>query len=363
MKIEQDIKLDFDDVLLRPQHSKIRSRKDVEVERSFQFYHSHKTWTGVPIMCANMSFASFNLAKALAKHKMITCLHKFHSKDQILDFFVENPGLEPYVWVTIGWDDKYLELVNNLLNENQYINFCIDVANGHIQPFIDYCKQVRVLAGFNPIIMAGNVANPTTCERLIDEGGVDIVKIGIGPGSACSTRSTTGVGLPQLSNVIECSSVHGLEREPKRLGLICADGGMKTPGDVAKAFCGGADFCMLGGFWAGCDECDGDWNYHHKTEYHYGHPMGDTSQRPTNRKMAFTYYGMSSFKAQQTHYGEIKDYRTSEGEVIMVEYKGLAETLVNQMLGGIRSTGTYIGAKRLKDFNKCANFIRVNRIK
>lgn len=232
-------------------------------------------------------------------------------------------------------------------------NICIDVANGYTDDFVNACKRVRSLAdglSANPVIMAGNVCTPEMVQEIILHGGVDIVKIGIGPGSVCTTRLKTGVGYPQLSAVLECShAAHGLRNGKGRLGLICADGGCRQPADVAKAFAAGADFVMLGGMLAGTDECEGAW----VTEFGWDEVVV---------KKSLQFYGMSSEKAQNKYGDGLKDYRSSEGRVISVPYKGLASDVISDILGGLRSACAYTGATCLKDFAKTAEFIRVNNI-
>lgn len=182
-KILSDTKLDFDDVLIVPQRSTLTSRSEIHLERTFQFYHSPRTWTGVPIMCANMSFCSFDMAKALAKHKMIACLHKYHCPLKIADYFYKHPENIDYTFVSIGYKKSDLDHLLKLkkhMGEKQP-NICIDVPNGHMDVFVKYCKKVR--ENFpESIILAGNVTNTSSTQELIIYGGVDIVKCGIGGG-------------------------------------------------------------------------------------------------------------------------------------------------------------------------------------
>jgi len=235
--------------------------------------------------------------------------------------------------------ERLFEIEDNTSHEP---NICIDIANGYTEKFVDYCAKIR-LEFPNSIIMAGNVATPEMVSELILHGEVDIVKVGIGPGSACTTRLKAGVGYPQLSAIAECSHVaHGLRSDAGRLGLICADGGCRYPADVAKAYAAGADFVMLGGMLAGTKECEGEWVEKAGTKY-------------------LTFYGMSSKKAQEKHSGGLLNYRSSEGRVKKVAYKGEASLVINDILGGVRSACAYTGATSLKDFNKTARFVRVNR--
>ncbi len=367
MKIQTDIKLDFDDVLLVPQRSRAASRKEVSIDRTFSFYHSTRQWTGLPIMAANMdSTGTFEMADKLSEYKAITCLHKHYTKQDYQNHFCNVHSQ----WLSVGIKNEDLDKIRYIIDDVGFIpNICIDVANGYTDDFVNYCRKVRDTFGTQPIIMAGNVCTPEMVQELILHGGVDIVKVGIGPGSACTTRLKTGVGFPQLSAISECShAAHGLKSEDRRLGLICADGGCRTPSDVVKAFAANADFVMLGGMFAGADECEGEWEYEYRcaitnndgttrSEWWQSFDPGYNTEK---RKKALTFYGMSSHKAQEK-YGGIKDYRASEGRVLKIPYKGCASEIMNDIMGGIRSACAYIGATSLKDLPKCAEFIMVNR--
>lgn len=342
MQIIDDIKLDFDDVLLVPQRSTLVSRSEVDLTRTFHFYHSSHSFYGIlPIIAANMDcVGTVAISRELSKFKGLTALCKFISSKNLIEEKLYN------VFFTIGMSDNDRKKIEQLANEKKTPTMiCIDVPNGYMENFTKYCKGIRDLCP-DSVIMAGNVCTPEMVQELILHGGVDIVKVGIGPGSVCTTRMVTGVGFPQLSAIIECShAAHGLKNGDGRLGLICADGGCKTPGDISKAFCAGADFVMLGGMFAGCDGCEGSW------EYKNGIPH------------SFSYYGMSSYDAQEKYGGLDKTYRASEGTKITIPYKGSVGDVMKEILGGLRSTGTYIGADCLKAFPKCAHFIRVNRVK
>jgi GMP reductase len=355
MKIINETKLDFDDVLIVPQRSTLTSRSDIQIERTFQFYHSPRIWTGIPIICANMSFCSFKMAKELANHKMIACLHKYHSVQELFDYYSKYPQNIDYTFVSIGYKKSDL---NHLLELKESLhkqpNICIDVPNGHMDVFVKYCKRVREYFP-DSIIMAGNVTNTSSTQELLIYGGVDIVKTGIGGGSVCTTRFLTGCGLPQLSCCLENSYVaHGLQNGSKKLGLICSDGGHKTVGDVCKALCAGSDFVMLGGYFAGSDPCEGEWELggSYCTEI-------DSGKKTKGR---FTYYGMSTHHSQDLFEDGKKNYRASEGTKITVPYKGTLDEIVQELLGGIRSCCCYIGADCIKNMNKCGQFCIVNQI-
>ena len=315
-----------------------------------------------------MSFCSFDIAKALAKHKMIACLHKYHTIDELCDYFISYPDHLDYTFVSIGYKKSDLNYLLELKNKlGKQPNICIDVPNGHMDVFVKYCHKVREHFP-ESIIIAGNVTNTSSTQELIIYGGVDIVKCGVGGGSACLSRFVTGCGYPQLSCCLENAHVsHGLQNGNKRLGLICSDGGHKNPGDVCKALCAGSDFVMLGGYFAGVEECQGEWKYEWKCGTYLGvtrewwQPF-DPGSNGEKRKTEFTYYGMSSHHSQEIYEDNIKQYRASEGTKITVNYKGSLDRVTQELLGGIRSCCCYIGADSIKNMSKCGQFCRVTKI-
>jgi GMP reductase len=356
MKIENEIRLDYSDVLICPKRSESPSRKNVNLIRKFTFLNSQETWEGVPIMAANMATTgTFAMAQALNKHHMSTCLHKFYSIEQLVQFFKTNDA-----FYTLGIKEEDFAKLNSFVQSNgsapKYI--CLDVANGYTKYFVEKCRQLRNQFP-KSVLLAGNVCTPEMVQELLLSGGVDIVKIGIGGGSACTTRIVTGVGFPQLSAVIECAdAAHGLR------GHIVADGGCTTSGDVSKAFGAGADFVMLGGMLSGHEECEGDWEYEWKAGV--GLQQGEFWQPfdpgyPTERKKkSLRFFGMSSKEAMNKFNGGQSNYKASEGRSVSVPYRGVVEDTVLEILGGIRSTCTYVGTETLKDLSKCCTFIRVN---
>tara|TARA_R110000824_G_scaffold147504_1_gene316960 strand:+ start:151 stop:1221 length:1071 start_codon:yes stop_codon:yes gene_type:complete len=349
MKIVDEIKLDFDDILLVPARSLAASRKEVDLKRNFKFFHSPKEWHGLPVVAANMdTTGTFNMGYALAKHEAITCLHKHNNSDRTVEYF-KHYNIESSVWASIGMNQEDLNslyVVRDGIHSDP--NICIDIANGYTDRFVEWCAKVR--SEFpDSIIMAGNVCTPEMVQELVLHGGVDVVKIGIGPGSACTTRLKTGVGYPQLSAIIECShAAHGLKSSEGRMGLVCADGGCRVPADVCKAFAANADFVMLGGMLAGTDECEGDWEY-------------DISDDGKEIKTHMSFYGMSSEKAQDKYNGGMNSYVASEGRTKIIPYKGSADSVMSDIKGGLRSCCAYVGATCLKDLPKCAKAIKVNR--
>lgn len=336
MRIEYDIKLGFKDVMFRPKRSTLKSRSQVNLERTFRLMHTNTEWTGIPIMAANMdTVGTFEMALALSDKKLFTAIHKHYSLDEWNQFLSKaRKGIENYIAVSTGTGSNDLEKVSHLMHANPQLKFiCIDVANGYSEHFVSFVKQTR--KNFpDKVIIAGNVVTGEMVEELL-LAGADIIKVGIGPGSVCTTRVKTGVGYPQLSAIIECAdAAHGLG------GQIISDGGCSTPGDVAKAFGAGADFVMLGGMLAGHDESG-----------------GETIER--DGKTYKQFYGMSSATAMNKHAGGVADYRASEGKTVEVPYRGAVEDTVQDILGGIRSTCTYVGASQLKELSKRTTFIRV----
>ncbi|QIY84458.1 GMP reductase [Chryseobacterium sp. NEB161] len=336
MRIENEIKLGFKDVMFRPKRSTLKSRSEVTIEREFTFLHTKKNWSGVPLIAANMdTVGTFEMAEALYKEKIITAVHKHYSVQEWTDFLKDkSDDFYQYIALSTGTGKADEEKIKTILDSNPKMQFlCIDVANGYSEHFVEFVKKAR--QNFqDKIIIAGNVVTGEMVEELI-LAGADIIKVGIGPGSVCTTRVKTGVGYPQLSAIIECAdAAHGLG------GQIIGDGGCKVPGDVAKAFGGGSDFVMLGGMFAGHDESGGELI----TE---------------NGKTFRLFYGMSSQTAMDKHSGGVAEYRASEGKTVKVPYKGPVSETVKDILGGVRSTCTYVGASKLKELSKRTTFIRV----
>lgn len=343
MRIEEDIKLDYNDVLLKPKRSTLVSRKDVVLERTFKFYHANRKWTGIPIMTANMATCgTFEMARVLSKHKIITTFHKYYSIEDYKIFF-KNFDDSDYICYTLGIREKDLEQLDLMIEKKLIDRFsfiCIDVPNGYLERFLEIIKLVRKKCP-NHIIIAGNVVSNEITEEII-LNGADIVKVGIGPGSACTTRKMTGVGYPQLSAVIECAdAAHGIANE-NGYGLVIADGGLNVCGDVAKAFCAGADFVLSGSLFSGYKESGGD-----IVEF--------------EGKLYKEYFGSSSNKAMINFYGQKDNHRASEGRDLLIPYKGEIGDFLQDLFGSLRSCGTYIGARKLKEFAKRATFIKVNR--
>ena len=336
MRIENEVKLGFKDVMIRPKRSTLKSRSQVSLERNFSFVNSKKKWSGVPIIAANMdTVGTFEMAAALAKHNIITAIHKHYTLEDWSEFLKDqDDSIFDYIALSTGIGKSDEQKIQQIVIAHPKINFlCIDVANGYSEHFVDFVKKIRHQF-LEKTIIAGNVVTGEMVEELI-LAGADIIKVGIGPGSVCTTRIKTGVGYPQLSAIIECAdAAHGLG------GHIISDGGCKIPGDVAKAFGGGADFVMLGGMFAGHEESGGE-------------------MVEENGKKFKLFYGMSSQTAMDKHSGGVAEYRASEGKTVKVSFKGNVSETVKDILGGVRSTCTYVGASQLRELSKRTTFIRV----
>jgi len=337
MRIETEMKLGFKDVMIRPKRSTLKSRSHVSLDREFKFLHSTTTWLGVPIMAANMdTVGTFEMAKALAEDKLFTAIHKHYSVPEWNDFLSDlSPEMYDYIAISTGTGKDDSKKIAAIFESNPQLKFiCIDVANGYSEHFVNFVQQTRKQYP-DKVIIAGNVVTGEMVEELL-LAGADIIKVGIGPGSVCTTRVKTGVGYPQLSAIIECAdAAHGLG------GHIISDGGCKTPGDVAKAFGAGADFVMLGGMLAGHTESGGE-------------------LIEINGEKFKQFYGMSSTTAMEKHVGGVAEYRASEGKTVQVPFRGDVEATLKDILGGLRSACTYVGASRLKELTKRTTFIRVS---
>lgn len=350
MRIEEEVKLDFSDVLFRPKRSTLGSRKDVDLHRNYKFKHSGKEYNGIPIMAANMDgVGTFEMAKALQEHHMFTCLVKSYTTN---DWDMNIHALDTkHCAVSTGiGTDALKNLEKFLVGFPEVDTICIDVANGYSEYFGNFVAKVRNKFK-NHIIIAGNVVTADMTQELI-LNGADIVKVGIGPGSVCTTRIQTGVGYPQLSAIIECAdAAHGLG------GHIIADGGCTCPGDVAKAFGAGADFVMLGGMFSGHTEGGGEII---DKAFLSDELNIETGKQYVETKSFVKFYGMSSDTAMDKHSGGMAAYRSSEGRTVEVPFKGDVDKTVLDILGGLRSTCTYVGAENLKQLSKCTTFIRTN---
>jgi GMP reductase len=334
MRIESEVKLNFNNVLIKPKRNTLVSRSQVNLSRTFKTKHSRVEMNGIPIIASNMdTVGTMEMATSLSAQNIYTVLHKFYTVEEWVKFTNNIENLD-HCFVSSGISDQDLDKLDTIIKVTGIKNICIDVANGYSERFLEIIRNVRHKYP-SCVLMAGNVCTPEMTESLII-AGADIVKLGIGPGFGCATRNKTGVGYPQLSCVIECSdAAHGLG------GLVVSDGGCKEPSDLSKAFGGGADFVMIGSMFAGHYESGGN-----KIE--------------KDGKLYKEFYGMSSDKAMQKYYNGVPSYRASEGKDLLIEYRGPIENTLKEVLGGLRSTCTYVGADSLKNLCKCTTFIMLH---
>ena len=349
---------DFKDVLILPKKSKINSRKDVNLERTIFFQNGVK-WTGIPIVAANMTtIGTLDVYKVLSTYKIITALHKFHKLQDLLDYNNENSTcvLNPdYFMISTGIGDEDYKNLKIILDNFECKFICVDIANGYISKFSDFCKVLRNEYP-EKIILAGNVCTSEGIQLLYDLE-IDIFKVGIGGGSACTTRIQTGIGMPQLSCILECAQeckesnnisfniYYNYDHHKLKRSFILSDGGISCPGDLAKAFGAGADFVMIGGAFAGHDE----------------NPGQIIIDEKTGTKHKF-FYGMSSSYAMKNNYAANNntDYRSSEGRELKVPYKGPLKNTIENYLGGLRSACTYTNSANLEELALNTKFICVN---
>lgn len=375
MIIHNDVQLDFDDVLIAPQITTINHREEVDIVREYK----HLGVYGVPIISANMTqTGTFKIASKLLENQCFATLHKFYKADQIIEFIKKQKekdiiyggidgcgeyyGNERNLFITVGkrnWEEEFKKVETVYKETGALVSVLLDVPNAYIPEIVDCVKQLREFMNkqnfHGGLIAVGNVCSGDEVQKLI-LAGADFVKVGIGPSPVCDTRIKTGCGRPQLSAIIECANAaHQVG------GYIIADGGFKTNADFCKALVAGADMCMSGSMFAGCEESNGEkiqkW---YKTE----EVDPDTLKNKITYKFFKEYYGMSSFRAQRENYGKVTSTGTSEGvECKLVPYTGPIQTTINDICGSLRSCGSYIGAKNIKTFSRQGMFYRVNRIK
>lgn len=375
MIIHNDIQLDFDDVLIAPQTTTINHRGEVDIVREYKRLDVF----GVPIISANMTqTGTFKVASKLLENQCFATLHKFYKADEIIDFIKQQKekdiiygeidgtgcyeGNERNLFVTVGkrnWEDEFKKIEKIYKETGALVSVLLDVPNAYIPEITDCVKQLREFMDKQNykggLIAVGNVCSGDEVQKLI-LAGADFVKVGIGPSPVCDTRIKTGCGRPQLSAIIECANAaHQVG------GYIIADGGFKTNADFCKALVAGADMCMSGSMFAGCEESNGEkiqkW-------YKVEEIEPDTLKNKVTCKFFKEYYGMSSFRAQRENYGKVTSTGTSEGvECKLVPYTGPIQNTINDIFGSLRSCGSYIGAKNIKTFSRQGVFYRVNRIK
>ena len=348
--------LDYSDILIRPKMGiNLNSRKEVNLQRIFKFKHG-QVRTGLGIFNANMAtVGNFVITQKLLARGMFATIHKHYSVDEIGKFMInarqENVPLEN-LFITIGLKNPDSEIQKLRELESKYgwtdsRNICIDAPNFYIPNALDVLARVRQEFP-DAVIMAGNIASGDICLKLLDYA--DIIKCGIGSGSACLTRKQTGCGTPMVSLIMECADIaHSVN------GHICADGGIVDVGDICKALCLNADFVMIGGMFAGTDEAEGE-----KQEKQFETNEIIDGTKVIQTKYFKAYYGMSSEYANNKFAGGMGDYKTSEGRELLIPYTGALDKILQDITGGIASCCTYIGATSVKHMAKCATIIQVH---
>ncbi len=330
-------KLNFDEVLIIPSASDINSRNDINLINSYKLPISGINWTGIPIIASNMDYVgTLDMANILQEKKLLTALTKFHKQSDLINALNNKVDIN-YALPTFGIDTpkNIINFISNLIIESNTENLIVvfDIANGYIKTFHKLIKEIRKeLPKLG--IFAGNIVTGEGVKLLAD-AGVDAVKIGIGSGSVCTTSSITGIGYPQLSAILDCS-----ETIKKEGILSISDGGIKVIGDIAKAYVAGADFVMIGGLLA-------------------GHTEGNAPTVIKNNVLFHKYHGMSSQDAMELHYETVPKYRTAEGVSKLIKDKGNVSTTIEAILGGLRSTCSYVNAKNIRELSEKGNFIRI----
>ena len=360
MQIIDSVQLDFSDVLIKPRRSSIDSRSKVDITRNYKFKWCPYTIKGTGIMQANMgTIGNFDVSKKMLDNGLFACLHKYHNVEDLIEFYTDLIDRGDDTWMrcllAIGLRDNGIEKLRTL-NEKLGVQVGIkfDVPNGYIPQVKE--KVINLRKEFpDMFIMVGNVVTGDITEDLI-LSGADCVAVGIGPGGQCLTREQTGCGRPQLSAIIECAdAAHQVG------GMVCGDGGITCPGDLGKAFGAGADFIMIGSMFAGTLEADGDiiskWIFNGEYE-----PAADGSgfEPHLELKEFKQFYGMSSTLAQEKFGNGKPKYRASEGRVTIVPYVGSIDGVIEELLGGLRSTMTFLGAWKLKNIPKQCTFYKVH---
>lgn len=329
MLIDHEVKLDFSDVLIKPKPTELKSRSEVNLEVSYLCKHANKVITGFPVIVANMScVGTIPMALSLNKFQFFVALHKFIDEQKLIEFF--NMPESENTFYSIGLHDD-LQKLDRVIEKSRFMNkINLDVANGYMYSFLDFVKKIRHKYP-DLIIMAGNVATPEGVENLI-KAGADIAKCGIGNGGHCETRNKAGVGYKQFSVSLECGQAAN-----ELNALCCSDGGCKSPADICKALASGSHFVMVGGLFAGTDECESEW-------------------KDEDGKKKMLMYGMSSKVANDKYCGGLKSYRASEGRESWIDYKGSASDVAIDIRGGVASCCTYTNTKNLENLKKNASF-------
>jgi IMP dehydrogenase len=338
--------LTFDDVLIVPAYSDIESRQEIDTSVSFL-----GTDLSVPIISANMDFVTGpEMAKEMQNNGGLGILHRFWESN--FDYFLAMnraavSGVNPlYISVGIRDTKASLELIKTSLKYG-VSGICIDVAHGYHKKVAEMIEMIKGHTSediYSLKVIAGNVATLDGVSFLQDSG-VDAIKVGIGAGSVCTTRTVAGVGVPQWSAILECASIK--EEYPDL--VIVADGGVRSSGDIAKALAAGADVVMLGNMLAGTDEAPGELieaGIESVTDYFNG-------STDIKKKYAKRYRGQASFGSNNERY-------VKEGIEGMIPYKGPVAPVIQQIKAGLQSSMSYVGARNLIEFREMAKFAQVS---
>ncbi len=362
MQIINETQYDFNDVLIKPKRSELTSRKDVNLVREFKGRWNKKIkFSTIPLILSNMdSITSTEMCRKMLENNCMVAHNKFITYEEWEELLEENlfktSLKECRLAYTIGIrkneNGKYVELEQFRKLKNKYPDIfkhlIVDVPNGYTETFADFVEMVR--KEFKDLfITAGNVCDAPTCQELLN-AGCDVIKGGIGSGNCCQTRTKAGVGRPQLSTNIECGDIcHQMG------GYYISDGGCSIPADVCKALVGNSDIVMLGSYFAGATECEGE------VVTKFIQPDFNYDGTPIIKEVKYKrFWGMSSKHAMEKHYGKMEKYRASEGREILAPCKGSVQDIINDLLGSIRSMMTYIGAKEIKDVSKRGTFYLVH---
>jgi IMP dehydrogenase len=353
--------LTFDDVLIVPKFSTIGSRKDVSLSVTTSTRVSKDIGANFPVISSNMDTVTGpEMARAMLKYGGQACLHRFCSIEENVKMFIESElpvfdddddyRYRPMVSIGLGKDE--LDRAHALYF-NCATRFVIDVAHGATMAVVRQVKALREIIKDNGAIIVGNFATRDSVQDFLRHvnGKIEGIKAGIGPGSMCTTRIKTGIGVPQLSAIMEISPY------TKSLGIpVIADGGLKTPGDCAKALGAGADLLMIGGMLAGTEESPGEFESHPLSSNRNVDQLLKMGQKDLVVKK---YRGSASKESYQVQ-GKEAFYRTAEGESTLVPYKGPVKDVLQDIEGGLRSALSYVGARNLEEFHKYVEFVRVS---
>jgi IMP dehydrogenase len=333
----------FDDVVLAPVHSEVKSRKDPNPKVELPALR-----VKMPVISAPMNtITELSMIKTMLEAGGAAVLHRYLSIERqvevvknVVDYFTtdgfgRNVELENF-FVAVGSNGDFEERVTKLQDAG-VTGFCVDVANGHSVHCIRAVGLIKRIAP-KARVMAGNVCTYEGTHNLVNVGA-DLIRVGVGPGSVCTTRLVTGHGVPQLTAIEDCSRIKSKYPDI----VIVADGGIRSSGDAVKALAAGADSVMIGGMLAGTSDTP-----------------GDTHKSPETGLLYKYYHGMASEAGRESWFDHSKTSFVPEGESISIPYKGSTSVVIDQLVGGIKVGMSYAGAFSLADLRKNAKWIRVS---